>query len=190
MHVYIEHGYLFSGSLTPVVLEVGFGTGLNCLLTALQAEKLKRDTTYRTLDNNLLPPEIIKQLNYDEILPGRAKSLFSAIHAIGWEEETSVSEYFKLQKIYADITKADWRLKEAFNIIYYDAFGPDKQPEIWSETIFRKIFEMTMPEGILVTYSAKGEVRRRLAGVGFTMERVKGPPGKKEMLRGIKRSFN
>ncbi len=190
LHVFIENGYLYNSSLSPVVLEVGFGTGLNCLLTALQAEKLKRATTYLTIDNNLLPPEVISQLNYDKILQGSAKNIFSTIHKIPWEVKTPVSEYFELHKINADVTKPGWQLKELCNIIYFDAFGPDKQPDMWKEEIFRTLFKMTLPEGVFVTYSAKGEVRRRLTKVGYTVERLTGPPGKKEMLRGRKWRIN
>jgi tRNA U34 5-methylaminomethyl-2-thiouridine-forming methyltransferase MnmC len=190
LHVYIEHGYLFSRSISPVILEIGFGTGLNCLLTALKAEQLKRFTTYLTVDNNILPSELISQLNYDKILPDQSQSLFSKIHKVPWGEKITVSDYFKLHKIYADVTKPDWHLSEFCNIVYFDAFGPDKQPTMWTEKIFSVIFEALLPEGVFVTYSAKGEVRRRLTNIGLTVKRLPGPPGKKEMLRGIKRSID
>ena len=137
-----------------------------------------------------MPPEVISQLNYDKILQGSAKNIFSTIHKIPWEVKTPVSEYFELHKINADVTKPGWQLKELCNIIYFDAFGPDKQPDMWKEEIFRTLFEMTLPEGVFVTYSAKGEVRRRLTKVGYTVERLTGPPGKKEMLRGRKWRIN
>ncbi len=190
MHVFIERGYNYSSTPFPVILEIGFGTGLNCLLTALQAEKLKRATTYYSIDNNILPPEITGQLNYGRILPDKAKSLFPVIHEISWGDRIQISEYFELQKIYSDIAQPDWQLTGNFDIVYFDAFGPDKQPEMWTGEIFRKIYERTVPKGVFLTYSAKGEVRRRLAKVGYTMERLAGPPGKKEMLRGIKKEIN
>jgi tRNA U34 5-methylaminomethyl-2-thiouridine-forming methyltransferase MnmC len=190
MHVFIEHGYLFSKSISPVILEIGFGTGLNCLLTAMKAEKLKRATTYLTIDNNILPSDLIGQLNYDKILPVKERSLFSTIHEVPWGEKTTISDYFALHKIHTDVTKPDWHLNEFCDIVYFDAFGPEKQPEMWTEKIFRIIFEALLPGGVFVTYSAKGEVRRRLTNIGLTVNRLPGPPGKKEMLRGIKRSIN
>lgn len=189
MHVFIEHGYIFSSSISPVILEIGFGTGLNCLLTAMKAEQLKRPTTYLTVDNNILPSELISQLNYGKILPGKSKRLFSTIHEAPWAKKTTVSDYFTLQKINADVTNPDWHLSDFCNVVYFDAFGPDKQPEMWTEKIFSIIFEAMLPGGVFVTYSAKGEVRRQLTHIGLTVNRLPGPPGKKEMLRGIKRSI-
>ncbi len=185
-HVFVNNGYLFSDISSPVVLEIGFGTGLNCLLTALQAEKLRRPTTYFAIEKNPLKTELVQQLNYCDLLRGDSEDIFSNIHKGEWSKMVNISSFFRLQKLQMDITNPGWRLSKSSDVIYFDAFGPDKQAELWTSQIFSDIYKMTRDNGIFVTYSAKGEVRRRLSAVGFKMERLPGPPGKKEMLRGIK----
>ena len=189
-YVFIEKGYLYNKATNPTVFEAGFGTGLNCLLTALAAEKHKKNTSYISLEQFPLSEEIINKLNYGKLLSHRASELFKIIHRCRWEMFVKISHYFQLYKMFADITKCDWQIKKGFDIIYYDAFAPNKQEEMWVPEIFNRLFDMTKAGGILVTYSAKGEVRRRLAAAGYKMERLPGPPGKKEMLRGIKVNSN
>jgi len=190
MHVYIEKGFSFYESSNAVVFEIGFGTGLNCMLTALEAKKNNKIVTYYTIEKYPLEHQIVQQLNYGKIISKRAEHIFQTIHECEWDETVKVSENFYLRKIKADLTTVDLDSFENFNIIYFDAFGPDKQPEMWITDIFQKIYDQTSDNGIIVTYSAKGEVRRKLAACGFTMERLPGPPGKKQMLRGIKRVTN
>ncbi len=184
--VYLQNGYLHQQSNAPVVLEVGFGTGLNCLLTAIKANELKRPTLYYSVEKFPLDPLLIQQLNYGEQISQNAARLFHQIHTCEWEIPVQISEYFHLCKMNMDLTVSDLNTIRNCNVIYFDAFGPDKQQEMWSPEIFTKIYNKTLNEGIFVTYSAKGQVRRQLAAAGFTMERLPGPPGKKEMLRGIK----
>lgn len=185
-HVFIDSGYHYHSSPNPSVFEVGFGTGLNCLLTAVAAEKEKRQVFYMAIEKFPLQPEILTQLDYGRFVPGNGKELFAAIHECSWEVPVQLSPHFKLLKIHADFTGSDWQLTSQCDIVYFDAFGPDKQPGMWTSELIQRVFELTAPNGIFVTYSAKGEVRRRLMAAGFSINKLPGPPGKKEMLRGIK----
>ena len=186
MHVFIKHGYLFHQGKKPTVFEVGFGTGLNCLLTIEHAEKYKRLTTYYTAEKFPLKEEVAAKLDYGSLLSDEARNWFQKIHSCPWNEEVEISEYFRLCKMKTDLTANTKLPGKKFDIIFFDAFGPDKQPEMWTSDIFGKIARLTKPNGVFVTYSAKGQVRRDLIAAGFTMERLPGPPGKKQMLRGIK----
>ena len=185
-YVYLEKGYLFHKSETPKVFEVGFGTGLNCLLTALKAHELKRLTTYYTLEKYPLEKETIDQLNYGKIISEEAEIIFKKIHDCNWNETVEITEYFKLIKLNEDLLSTDLNDLESCDIIYFDAFGPDKQPEMWQAEILQKVYNLTAPEGVFVTYSAKGDIRRLLASCGYKMKRLPGPPGKFHMLRGTK----
>ncbi len=185
-HVFLEMGYNHHKSSNPVVFEVGFGSGLNCLLTAFEAEQQKRHTLYIGIENYPLGNEFINLLGYGKFISENRFNLFSAIHACEWNVPVEISSWFTLLKMKVDFTSQNWELPCSCDIIYFDAFGPDKQPEMWTGDLFSYIYKITRNEGIFVTYSAKGEVRRRLVSAGFSMEKLPGPPGKKEMLRGIK----
>jgi len=186
-YVYIDKGFNYLESTNPKVFEIGFGTGLNCLLTSLQAEKDNRTTIYHTIEKYPLEKNITDQLNFGRLISVEAQALFEKIHECGWNETIKISPNFYLKKIKADLIDYNVENQEKCNLIYFDAFGPDKQPEMWTPHIFNKIASVTSAGGILVTYSAKGEVRRQLAVSGFGMERLAGPPGKNQMLRGIKK---
>lgn len=186
-YVYIDKGYNFLNRKNPTVFEIGFGTGLNCLLTALQAEKDKRSTLYISVEKYPLDNSITEQLNFGQLISNEAQILYKKIHESRWNEVISLSQHFQLKKIKADLTNHNFDNIEKCDLIYFDAFGPDKQPEMWTPDIFRRIHSITSHQGVLVTYSAKGEVRRQLSASGFEMERLPGPPGKNQMLRGIKK---
>lgn len=186
-HVYIESGFLYCEKKNPVIFEVGFGTGLNALLTAIQAEKTGKHCTYLTIEKYPISNSFIRQLNYGKLISGEAQNIFKNIHECEWNKPVSINNYFTIHKIQSDIKKIDLTDYKLFDIIYFDAFGPDKQPEMWTTDIINKISNQTSLGGIIVTYSAKGEVRRQFFAAGFNMERLPGPPGKKQMLRGIKR---
>jgi tRNA U34 5-methylaminomethyl-2-thiouridine-forming methyltransferase MnmC len=186
-YVYIDKGFDYLACKTPKVFEVGFGTGLNCLLTALQAEKEKRTTTYLSIEKYPLPKSTTSQLNFGRLISAEAQFLYEKIHKCRWNEVVNISEYFVLKKINADLTEYNFDNPEKYDVIYFDAFGPDKQPEMWTPLIFNKISSVTASGGVLVTYSANGEVRRQLTVSGFEMKRLPGPPGKNQMLRGIKK---
>ena len=186
VHVFIRSGYLFNAVSEPVVLEVGFGTGLNCLITADQAQKNKRPTTYYTLEKYPVEFSLAEALNYGSRISEEARQWFSVMHSCPWETMVQINPFFRLFKMQTDIT-SDLRMpQQAWDVVYFDAFAPAKQPEMWSPEIFARIYSGTRNQGIFVTYSAKGQVRRQLVEAGFSMERLPGPPGKKEMLRGIK----
>jgi tRNA U34 5-methylaminomethyl-2-thiouridine-forming methyltransferase MnmC len=185
-YVYLEKGYSFHNSANPVVFEVGFGTGLNSLITAIHAEKTHRPTFYIAIEKYPLDNYYIEQLSYGDFFQERGAEIYRHLHQAPWGVEVQISPFFRLLKINNDFTGGEWHLPQFCDIIYYDAFGPDKQPEMWLEQNFVRIFSFTSPGGILVTYSAKGEVRRKMLSTGFTTEKLPGPPGKKEMLRGIK----
>ena len=186
-YVYIEKGFSFHESKTPTVFEIGFGTGLNCLLTALEAEKQKRATTFYTIEKYPLDKEIIRQLKYGRNISKEVQVLFEKIHRCQWNKTVQISPHFNLIKLQTDLLENKLQEIQNCDVIYFDAFGPDKQPEMWQPEIFQKIYSVTAPNGVFVTYSAKGVVRRQLTACGFEMNRLPGPPGKFHMLRGIKK---
>lgn len=187
-HVFISAGLApLSGISSVTVFEAGFGTGLNCLLAALFAIEHRIDMHYYTVENFPLPEMVTSQLNYGELLGGEAPALFQSILEAAWDENVVVHRQFTLRKIMADLVLDDIILPDQADVVFFDAFGPDKQPEMWTSSIFCKVAELTASGGVLVTYSAKGEVRRRLASAGFSVERLPGPPGKREMIRGTKK---
>ena len=188
-HVFIKHGLLFyfqnHYELTPIsILEMGFGTGLNAFLTLIESETLPVKIEYTGVEAYPVSPEEIEQLNYIDLISNKHQQQFDLLHSAEWETCISMSETFKLkkeQKFFKDIDAC-----EGFNIIYFDAFGARVQPELWTEEIFSKMYLALKTDGVLVTYSAKGSVRRAMQAVGFEVERLPGPPGKREMLRAIK----
>jgi len=190
MHVYIQAGLrdsaIFDYSGVHHVLEIGFGTGLNALLTLVEADKHKNRIYYTAIELYPLNETETRQLNYCEQLNlPRYKSLFEKIHECKWEEMIEITEYFRLTKIKCDLVDFSAE-KNSFFIIYFDAFAPNAQPELWTEAVFDKMYSVLQPGGILVTYCSKGDVRRAMQAAGFTVEKLPGPPGKREMLRAKK----
>jgi tRNA U34 5-methylaminomethyl-2-thiouridine-forming methyltransferase MnmC len=170
-----------------VILEIGFGTGLNALLTRLYAETNELNINYTGVEAYPVADSEIAQLNYPKLLH-TSEASFQQLHEAAWEEEVVISPRFKLHKrkqFFSEIKD-----KKAFHLIFFDAFGARVQPELWTQTIFQSMYEALLPGGVLVTYSAKGSVRRAMQAVGFTIERLPGPPGKREMLRGVKESIS
>ncbi|MDR1678242.1 MAG: tRNA (5-methylaminomethyl-2-thiouridine)(34)-methyltransferase MnmD [Prevotellaceae bacterium] len=165
------------------VLEIGFGTGLNAFLTALAAAANNQLVHYTSIEKFPLPENVWLQLNYAEMY-GNDTSLFKRIHEIEWETDVFLSSTFSLQKIQGDFCNI--ALEGNFDVIYFDAFSPERQPELWTDDIFRKLFRHSAWGGILTTYCAKGSVRRAMQAAGFTVERLPGPKGKREMLRATK----
>jgi tRNA U34 5-methylaminomethyl-2-thiouridine-forming methyltransferase MnmC len=181
-HVFIDHG-LRVAELTRKeslrILEIGFGTGLNAALTLLEAGRRNLGITYESWEKFPLPAHVIDQLNYGAIL-GDIES-FHALHQAPWNVITTIRPGFELYKRVRDILAEP--LEGNFDLIYYDAFAPSKQPEMWTQEILRKVTSALAPGGLLVTYCAKGQVKRDLAALGLTVETLPGPPGKKEMTR-------
>ena len=162
------------------LFEVGLGTGLNALLTKVAVEQAKRPLCYYSIERYPLEEELANQLNYS----GLPTADLRAIHEAPWGEDISLSPYFTLHKIQGDLTTSSF--PAGLDLIYFDAFGAQVQPELWNEDIFKKMYNALKNNGILVTYAAKGSVRRALVAAGFTVERVPGPPMKREMLRAQK----
>lgn len=187
-HVYIQSGFDACNLEQINVLEIGFGTGLNAFLTLLQAEKTNKQVNYTSLELYPLDIDKAKQLNYAQHLSGESrKSLFMALHTSQWNKSVKITPRFTLHKIETDFSNpTNLNTHTHFDVIYFDAFAPEKQPEMWTQPIFDTLFTQSNPNAIITTYSAKGAVRRMLQSADFTVERLPGPPGKREILRGIK----
>lgn len=188
-HVFIRMGLdkvvADKGNQPISILEIGFGTGLNALITLLEAAERNLNISYKGIEAFPVTEEELRAMNYtDTMEQQQAGDYFLGLHALPWEEKGAVTSFFSLHKRQlgfkdiADVATAD--------LIYFDAFGPRVQPELWTEEIFAKMFTSLKPGGVLVTYSAKGSVRRAMQAVGFAVERLPGPPGKREMLRARK----
>lgn len=185
-HVFIRNGLdLFHNNTSLDVLEIGLGTGLNAFITFLEVEKGRCNVNYCGLEAYPVAWEEARQLEYVTALDVPDKeSYFKQLHTSPWETSTEIAPFFKLIKRRMDIK--DIGDREMFNLIYFDAFGARVQPELWTESIFKKMYEALKSEGYLVTYAAKGSVRRAMVSAGFIVERLPGPPGKREMLRAQK----
>ncbi|KPK82772.1 MAG: SAM-dependent methyltransferase [Bacteroides sp. SM23_62_1] len=186
VHVFLQAGFSYHTLTSVKILEIGFGTGLNAILTMIRAEEERRPVIYHSIDIYPLPMDIIAGLNYPELLSGIYKKIFIQMHEASWDKEHEITYFFRLKKILADIQ--DYEIQDHYDVVYFDAFAPDKQPELWLEGIFTKIFHAMAPGGILTTYSSKGEIQRRLTRSGFIVDKIPGPPGKREMLRCIKKN--
>ncbi|MBJ6367197.1 tRNA (5-methylaminomethyl-2-thiouridine)(34)-methyltransferase MnmD [Snuella sedimenti] len=187
-HVFIKHGleYFFSSrqSTEISILEIGFGTGLNAFITLLEADSLQVSVNYCGVEGYPVSIEEINKLNYPKLIEQGGQTVFNTLHEVSWETSHKLTANFSLtkqQRFFSDIQE-----KDICDVIYFDAFGARVQPELWTETIFKSMYEALKPNGILVTYSAKGSVRRAMEAVGFIVERLPGPPGKREMLRATK----
>lgn len=189
-HVFLKMGLDFFRSENPSaksisILEIGFGTGLNAILTCLEAQKIELKFDYTGVEAYPVKQEELDQLNYVDLMSvDSAVDIFSKMHQTPWEENHTITPNFKLIK--RKQTFQTIKDSEQFDLIYFDAFGARVQPELWEESIFIKMYEALKSRGILVTYSAKGSVRRAMQSVGFKVERLPGPPGKREMLRAVK----
>ena len=189
IHVYRECAYRFHATFDKddplVVLEVGFGTGLNAVLTAMIADYMK-PAHYIALELNPLEREVIDKLNYGPLVD---EKLFNAIHDAEWGTPTEITPYFTIEKRQADYTKCE--LPQGIDIVYFDAFAPEKQPEMWTEALFRQLYNSMAKFGVLTTYCSKGKIRRILEKVGFNVYRLPGPyKGKREILRAQKEFYS
>ena len=181
-YIFINKGLLYTAKTSLQVLEIGFGTGLNAFLTSVYGCNLS--IYYTGIERFPLSVEEANQLNYASFFPEQ-KAWFSAIHQVEWGSFQQVNENFQLLKVHADVLNIDFT-KEQYDVVYFDAFSPEKQPEMWTESVFTRIFEACKPGAVFSTYCCKGYVRRLLQGVGFTVERLPGPIGKRQILRAIK----
>jgi tRNA U34 5-methylaminomethyl-2-thiouridine-forming methyltransferase MnmC len=183
-HVFIKNGFEICKADPINIFEVGFGTGLNVLLTALKCISGNKEVNYTSIEKYPLDNRIIKSLNYPDYAGENAKEIFQQIHSVPWNISNNIFKNFSLKKIEADFTT--YPSSGRYDLLYFDAFGPAKQPEMWTSEIFDKIASITNKRGILVTYSAKGEVRRALKSSGFEVTLLPGPPGKRQMISAVK----
>ena len=184
-HIFINMGLKHSSVTSPHLLEIGLGTGLNCVLTLLEAKENQRHVHYTGIERYPLNEEIIRKLNYPSIIGKECENDYFAIHQAPWEEDVCLSPWFTLHKMEGDFTH--YSFEQKYDIIYFDAFALEKQPEMWEQSLFDNLYQVLNEGGILTTYCAKGVVRRMLQTAGFKVERLPGPPGgKREILRATK----
>lgn len=184
-HVFIKNGvHLFENN--PVsILEIGFGTGLNVLVTFLESQKSNQVIDYVGVEAYPVSIEEASLMNYVAELNAEIdKAIFEKMHECNWEQEISLNNHFSLTKrkqFFTDIDDV-----EKFDLIYFDAFGYDVQPELWSTEIFQKMYNALKTKGVLVTYAARSVIKRSMIEAGFTVEKLPGAPGKREMFRARK----
>lgn len=183
-HVFIEAGYRKT-ALNPVkILELGFGTGLNSLLTLYESFKDGRNVEYITVEKFPLPENIWKELNYSRFFPAGQRPFFNLIHECGWENTCMISDNFSLLKLKKDFRDID--LNTGVDLVYFDAFAPEKQPGLWTFDLLSAVCSLINNGGIFVTYSSRGQLKRDLTRLGFSVEHPPGPPGKRHITRAIK----
>jgi tRNA U34 5-methylaminomethyl-2-thiouridine-forming methyltransferase MnmC len=185
MHVFIKNGLHHFCRTTDVketsILEIGFGTGLNALLSLQYASEFEVSVKYTTLEPFPLPREVWSSLNYDL----KDRRHFISIHEASWGNAVAVTPMFTIVK--AKTMLQDTILNENYDVIFFDAFAPSVQPELWVYDSLKKVIEKLNPGGVFVTYSARGQLKRDLKALGLTVETLPGAPGKMQMVRGVKR---
>lgn len=187
LHVFIDAGLKQYNNSSISILEIGFGTGLNCLLTLMANEEKSQQISYTGIEAYPVDIKLIEQLDYPGLLQVsemQADDYFK-MHYADWESVVSLTGGFSLQKKRCKFE--DYQTNESYDIIYYDAFGPRVQPDLWGEKLMLKMYEGLNSGGCLVTYCAKGSFKRALKSVGFEVECLPGPPGKREMTRAWKK---
>jgi len=184
MHIFIRNGFENFEKDRINILEIGFGTGLNAYLTALSNKALCKNVHYTSIEKFPLPDGITERLNYNSLIPGADPALFRLLHSSSWNTDIRIDTNFVIHKIKADLT--EYFPEGIFDLVYFDAFGPDKQPEMWKSEIFAKIAEHTSGDAVLMTYSAKGDVKRKLRSNGFKVKLLPGPPGKRHIIKALK----
>ena len=185
-HIFVDMGLRHSDVTEPRILEIGLGTGLNCFLTFLAAEETGKKIHYTGIERYPLNEDTLRKLDYPTIINQGHETDYYAIHQAPWGRDVELSPKFTLHKIEGDFTSYPFDGK--YDIIYFDAFAPEKQPEMWEQSLFDMLYNVLNEGGILTTYCAKGVVRRMLQSAGFTVERLPGPPrGKREILRATRR---
>jgi tRNA U34 5-methylaminomethyl-2-thiouridine-forming methyltransferase MnmC len=182
--IFIRNGFETCKADNLNIFEVGFGTGLNALLTAVNSCRGCREINYTTIEKYPLDRKIISSLNHHLYAGERGREIYNSIHSSRWNIMVNICQNFNLKKIKGDLTEKP--LTGNYDLIYFDAFGPDKQPEMWTRDIFARISAVTNKNGVFVTYSAKGEVKRNLQLCGFEVSLLPGPPGKRQIIRAVK----
>lgn len=184
-HVFIKNGLALTQGRPISILEIGFGTGLNAFITYLESLKNDQQINYIGVEAYPVTPEEVVQLNYPEQLGAtNAQDIFNRMHSQDWEQKNVLGSTFTLEKrkqFFQDIEDVN-----AYDLIYFDAFGYQFQPDLWSVEIFNKMFSALKKNGVLVTYACRTVIKKAMIEAGFTTEKIPGPPGKREMLRGYK----
>ncbi len=185
LHVFIDAGLKYSSLKKVSVLEVGFGTGLNALTTFNEAEKQGISIEFTSLEPYPLIWEEVVKLNYLALKGYEKHSIpFKEMHSCDWGRFEEISSNYSLRKM--NLKLQELTFENTFDLIYFDAFAPQIQPELWTEEIFSLMYKALKNKGVLVTYCAKGTVKRALKAIGFELQSIPGPPGKREMSRGVK----
>lgn len=187
-HIFIKHGFNLLNKSEITVLEIGFGTGLNALLTAHHARQNRIKTRLHTLEAFPIDDELVGQLNFEEefnrIYPNNTCD-FKPIHQANWEKWQDIHAHFSIYK--EKVKLLEWNGNQpTYDLIYFDAFAPEKQPEMWSNAIFQQMYDVMHTGGVLTTYCAKGVVKRMLKAAGFRVANYPGPPGKREITVAFK----
>lgn len=184
-HVFIKNGLSLFKNQSVSILEIGFGTGLNAFVTFLESKKLNQSIDYVGVEGYPISAEEVVSMNYiSELNVEDDRPIFEQMHECNWEEQNFLREDFlftKRNQFFEEINDI-----EKFDLIYFDVFGYNVQPELWSTVIFEKMFNALKTNGILVTYAARGVIKRNMVEVGFAVEKLEGPPGKREMFRAKK----
>lgn len=184
-HIFLEAGLSYACERFPAqaisILEIGFGTGLNAFLTAIEAKKREFHVHYTSIESNPLEMGMAAALNYPDQLG--SEELFSEIQHASWNEVQKIHEHFILRKAFTTLAGFDSR--EKYHLVYFDAFAPEAQPELWTEQVFRQIGFLMHEGGLLVTYCSKSVVRRAMQAAGWTVTKIPGPKGKREMVRAL-----
>jgi tRNA U34 5-methylaminomethyl-2-thiouridine-forming methyltransferase MnmC len=183
-HVFIKNGLSLFEAKPICILEIGFGTGLNSFITLVEAKKGNQKIDYVGVEAYPVTLEEAMQMNYAASIDKREMSMFNKMHEVSWEEKHQLSKDFSLTKrkqFFQDIKDED-----AFDLIYFDAFGYRVQPELWSEEIFAAMFKALKPNGVLVTYACRTLIKNAMLSAGFSVKKLPGAPGKREMLRANK----
>ena len=184
-HVFLKMGldeFVRSNRVSVNVFEVGFGTGLNALLSAQWATSKQKRLAYTSIEKFPVSKKEFQQLNYGNIVHG--SEIYTKITDAKWNDFTTISNAFKLRKLKLDLRKDT--LPNGFDVVFFDAFAPNKQPELWDTLVFEKIYRIMRKNGLMVTYCCQGQAKRNMISAGFEVEKVPGPPGKREMLRARK----
>ncbi|MES2545760.1 MAG: tRNA (5-methylaminomethyl-2-thiouridine)(34)-methyltransferase MnmD [Bacteroidota bacterium] len=184
-HVFIKNGLSLFPDKDVAILEIGFGTGLNSFITFIEAKKFNQNIDYVGVEAYPIAEDEVLKMNYvSELNAVSDRNIFEDIHQSSWEEKNQIAPHFSLTKrkqFFENISD-----KDKFDLIYFDAFGYRVQPELWSTEIFEKMYKALKENGILVTYAARGVIKRSMQEVGFTVEKLEGAPGKREMFRARK----
>jgi len=189
-HVFINAGLLYvlkslKPSYTIHILEIGLGTGLNALLSLIEAEDNQQQICYTAVEPDPLLIEEVVELNYcNQLNRPDLQNIFNSLHSCEWEKEVSLTPSFTIRKTKQSLLH--FTITETQHLVYFDAFAPMAQPELWTKEVFENLYHLLSPNGVLVTYCSKGDVRRAMQSLKFSIEKLPGPPGKREMLRAKK----